>query len=123
MKVNGTTSDYASARCAAITKSGRRCSGRWGTAVPILFSHDAVTGDGTDGPWCVLCHRHRWWTHEKGVRTGRRFPVVHGWLGAANEHGYGTAVYAAESGRQPAAWWWERRRPSPWGGPGRKDAA
>lgn len=117
------TDDYAHAKCGAITRAGRRCSGRWATAFVITFAWDPVLGEGIEGPHLVLCHRHRWWTHEKGVRAGRRFRVVHGWLGAANKYGYGYSVFARETGPKVAKWWWDRRRVSTFGDVGRRDAA
>jgi hypothetical protein len=85
---------------------------------------DALTGKGVDGPHIVLCHRHRHWAAERGIRTGKRFPVVHGWLGAANRYGYSSAVFEHERDSWvPAAWWWERRRPVTAGDSGRVDAA
>lgn len=115
--------DCAIARCVAITRAGHRCTGRWSSAVPCTFAWDPIGGVGIDGPWIVLCHRHRWWTHERGVRTGARFRVAHGWLGAANKHGYGTAVFARRHGMRPAAWWWARRCEARFGQPSRRDAA
>lgn len=117
------TSDYANARCAAITRAGKRCTGRGATAVPILFGWDPETGNGIDGPYCALCHRHRHYVHENGIRIGRRFRVVHGWLGGANRYHYGASVWSDESGWKPAKWWWDRRIETTWSGPHRSDAA
>lgn len=116
--------DYAHAQCAAITKAGRRCSGRWSTALPVTFAWDPVTGRGTDGPWVVLCHRHRHWDYEGGISAGKRYRIAHdGWLGASNKYNYGSSVFAAPDGWAPAAWWWAHRRASTFGDVGRRDAA
>lgn len=105
------TCNFVDAQCAAMTRAGRRCTGRWNTSVPCLFAWDAVTGDGTDGPHVVLCHRHRGFVFSVAIKGGARIAVVHGgWLGAANRYGNGTAVYASPTGRRPARWWWARRR-------------
>ncbi len=117
------TSDYANARCAAITRAGKRCSGRWATALTILFGWDPISGHGVDGPYCVLCHRHRHYTYEKGIRNGRRFRIVHGWLGGANKYNYGASVWSSRTGWKPAKWWWARRQEMTFGGQARRDAA
>jgi len=88
-----------------------------------MFSWDPVAGAGLDGPYIVLCHRHRHYNQERGIRTGRRFHVVNGWLGAANKYGYGASVFESETGSTPAPEWWACRRPSRAGGPFRRDAA
>lgn len=107
----GTTREFHNAQCAAITRAGHRCTGRWATSVPCTFGWDAVTGDGVDGPHVVLCHRHRGFVYSDAIKSGARILLVHGgWLGAANCHGYGTAVYASRTGSRPARWWWLRRR-------------
>ena len=91
------TADYANGRCCAITKRGTRCTGRWATAAPCIIRH-VQTGTEVeiiDGPHIVLCHRHRHWVYSgprANVGDGKtRFRVVHGgWLGSANQYGYGT---------------------------------
>lgn len=100
---------YVNARCAAITKAGHRCTGRWASALPCTFAWDPVKGVGIDGPWIVLCHRHRTW-QERGRVGGGRIRLVHGgWLGAANQYGYGSAAFSSRTGWKPARWWWRRR--------------
>ena len=111
--------DYANARCAAITRAGHRCTGRWATALPIMWSHDPTTGASMSGPYVVLCARHRHLAER--VRRMERIKIAHGYLGAANQYGYGAAVWARATGRQPAAWYWARRRRLTFG-QGRKDA-
>jgi hypothetical protein len=110
------TSDYANGRCCAITKDGKRCTGRWASAVPCIIRH---TQDGTnvtiiDGPCVVLCHRHRHWLFHDGKRSlgdGKtRFRILHGWLGSANPFGYGTSVFSAPTGWKAAKWWAARAR-------------
>jgi hypothetical protein len=115
--------NYSSAQCAAITKTGHRCSGGWSTAMVTSYGWDPAKGVGFAGPHVVLCHRHRWWTEERGVRTGKRFPVEGGWLGAANDYGHGVGVYDAAAGpRKVPAWLKEHVRPCVFGGPFRRYA-
>lgn len=113
--------DYASARCAAITRLGRRCTGRWSVSLPCIFEHDPVTGRGVYGPNVVLCFRHRTWADRVGDGT-TRFRIVHGWLGSSNRHGYGHSVFASRAGWFAAKWWADRRQPVAFG-ESRKDAA
>lgn len=114
------TDHYADARCAAITHAGVRCTGNWSTAIPIYWSHNADTGASLSGPNLVLCHRHRRWTAR--VRDLERVRVVGGWLGSANEYGYGYAIWSEEKGYAPAREWWAHRRKLTFG-ESRKDAA
>ena len=114
-------SDYATARCAAITRRGHRCSGRWLVALPCGFEHNPVTGRGVYGPNVVLCHRHRHLAEALKDGTSR-FRVVHGWLGSGNHYGYGYAVFRTRSGWRAAKWWADRRKPCAFG-ESRRDAA
>ena len=114
--------DYAFARCCAITKTGRRCLGRWRSARPCLFAWDPVTGDGIEGPHIVLCWRHSEIADEV-IPTGKRIEVVGGWLGGANQYHYGNSVWAEPTGWARAALWWEHRAPVKFGQlPHRRDA-
>ena len=109
--------DYWNARCCALTKAGRRCTGRWASAVGCLFEWDPIKGVGIEAPMVVLCHRHRHYVwNPDGVKSGRRFRLAHGgWLGCMNRYGYGTAVWDREDSGphmvagNPAPWWWARR--------------
>lgn len=98
------TDDYRNGRCCAITKAGTRCTGRWSIASPALVCCNADVI--VHGPNVVLCHRHRHWLPIGAGRT--RFRVVHGWLGAANQYGYGLAVFKAKVGWALARWWADR---------------
>lgn len=100
-----TQPDYHSGRCSAITRAGKRCTGRWNSAMCCLFRADPTTGLSTLGPNIVLCHRHAYRSyHPVRVR------VVGGWLGAANKHGYGSAVYEHKDGWQAATAWLRHAR-------------
>lgn len=112
--------DYANARCCAIKRDGHRCRGRWASAEPIMFAWDAVKGVGIDGPYAVLCWRHR---DVRARRRPGRIRVFRGWLGGANKYDYGSCVFRSQTGWRPAAWWWTRRMPSRFGAPNRRDAA
>lgn len=114
------TDRYADAQCAAITASGKRCGGGWKCALPVTFAWDPIKGVGIDGPMVVLCHRHLHWTDS--IRKGKRFPVAHGWLGAGNIHGYGSAVWAKAEGWEVAPWYWQRRSHMKFGDRHREDA-
>jgi len=83
--------------------------------------HGHANGYVIDGPNLVLCHRHRHWVD--GLHLLRRYRVVHGWLGAANQHGYGHTVYQSRAGGKAASWWWQRSQKRKWGEPSRRDAA
>jgi len=98
---------YSDAQCCAITKAGRRCTGRWASALPITYGHNPDTGESVLAPHVVLCHRHRPWTEK--VRRMERVPVVHGWLGAGNAYGYYYTVYREQTGSAPSPWFFERR--------------
>jgi hypothetical protein len=113
--------DYCNAQCVAITHAGKQCTGRWSSALPCMWQWDPVKGVGIEGPHIVLCHRHRHWSEPKRLETVR-FPVVAGWFGAYNEHGYGSAVWSAPTGWTPAAEWWAQRSACNFGGPFRRDA-
>jgi hypothetical protein len=115
--------DYANARCCAIrADSGKRCRGRWATALPCTFAWDPITGVGVDGPWVVLCYRHRRvWERRRVSKI--RMRVFRGWLGPANTYWYGTAVLRDHVSWLPAAWWWARRRDTTFGEMHRRDAA
>jgi hypothetical protein len=104
------TDDYANGRCCAIKRDGKRCTGRWAVAAPCIISRAADGSTFMDGPTIVLCrrHRHRVYRFEgkPSVCDGKtRFRVVHGWMGSANDHGYGTSVFAARTGWKVAPWW------------------
>ena len=104
------TADYRDGRCCAITRRGTRCTGRWAVAAPCIISADQDTGTFVGGPNIVLCHRHRHLVYRSSrtsICDGKtRAPVVHrGWLGSANAHGYGAAVFAAPTGWKVAPWW------------------
>jgi len=113
--------DYRHARCIAITRAGKRCSGRWASASACLLAFDSLTGDSNQGQQIVLCHRHRHWVRGPPIRAGVRFRAVRGWLGAANEHGNGTSVFERPTGWEQAPWWWARRRTMKFG-ESRRDA-
>jgi hypothetical protein len=113
--------DYHNARCAAIMRNGRRCSGGWASARAVTFVWDPVKGEGLDGPWVVLCRRHN--DVSERIKRGERIRIWRGWLGGANQYHYSTGVWARRTGWTRAAWWWARRRPRVAGGPERLDAA
>jgi hypothetical protein len=79
-----------------------------------VHSQDGLYGTTIiDGPCIVLCHRHRHLVYRfegrPTVCDGKsRFRVVHGWLGSANEHGYGTSVFAKPTGWRASEWWSSR---------------
>jgi len=98
---------YADAQCCAITKAGKRCTGRWASALPITYGANPDTGETVLAPHVVLCHRHCHWTAK--VRRMERVPIVHGWLSAGNKYGYYYTVYRDETGHVPSPWFWERR--------------
>ena len=115
--------DYARGRCCAIRDdNGRRCNGRWATAVPCSFAWDPVNGVGIDGPWAVFCYRHRRRVYRL-KETNARVRVFRGWLGPANKYGYGTCVFRDRKSWRAAAWWWARRKDSQFGQSHRRDAA
>ena len=115
--------DYARGRCCAIRDdNGRRCNGRWATAVPCSFAWDPVNGVGIDGPWAVFCYRHRRPVYRL-KETNARVRVFRGWLVPANKYGYGTCVFRDRKSWRAAAWWWARRKDSQFGQSHRRDAA
>lgn len=111
--------EYAFARCCAIIPSGGRCKGRWQSAYPVCWVWDPVKGTGIEGPHAVLCAGHAA-TFER--YRCQRIRVVGGWLGAANEYGYGSAVYDAETGWTPAPAWWGHKSDAVFGRNFRRDA-
>lgn len=114
--------DYANARCCAIMRNGKRCRGGWASAEPVTFAWDPIKGVGTNGPYAVLCGRHR---RVRARKRPQRIRVVHGWLGGYNQYDYGSAVFRGPELTEwrPSAWWWARRQPCRFGERGRTDAA
>lgn len=103
------TLDYANGRCCATTKAGTRCTGRWRIACPCILVHSQDGPTIIDGPCVVLCYRHLHWLDR--IHDGKtRFRIVHGWLGSANQYGYGTSVFSAPTGWTAAHWWADRSK-------------
>jgi hypothetical protein len=116
--------NYASGRCCAVrADNGRRCGGRWALAVPCTFAWDPVNGVGIDGPWAVFCWRHRRVYYRRHDRNKmERIRVTGGWLGPANEYGYGSCVFRSKTSWKPAPRWWALRTPSEFGQRHRTDS-
>jgi hypothetical protein len=104
----------------AITHAGKRCSGGWASALHPLFAWDPIAGIGRDGPSIVLCHRHRHYAYRS--KPDARHRIVGGWIGPANRHGYGYAVWSTRTGWKHAAAWLRLSRPCKAGDRTRTDA-
>ncbi len=80
------------------------------------FAWDPTKGVGLDGPSIGICEQHHHcYERAKTADKTARIHVKRGWLGGANQYGYGAAVWAQQVGWRHAAWWWARREPMVFG--------
>lgn len=111
--------EFAHGRCVYMIPGYGRCHGAWKSAQQACWQWDPIEGVGVEGPHVVLCRAH---ANVFARYKSQRVRIVGGWLGAANQYGYGCAVWDGETGWTPAPEWWAHRSVARFGAAGRRDA-